>query len=123
MNLGDTARKRLHVLPIVAALLALFAASQASWAAAPPAAEASPLAPVTEADARTQNLKIPLVTKGFVAARPFVYAGGGDAKAGVNRVIRADGREERLTATASTRMDVGDRFVIETPGGGGYGRR
>ncbi|MFC3786057.1 spore germination cell wall hydrolase CwlJ-like protein [Sphingopyxis italica] len=39
------------------------------------------LAPVTEADARTQNLKIPLVTKGFVAARPFVYAGGGDAKA------------------------------------------
>ncbi len=49
MNLGDTARKRLHILPIVAALLALFAASQASWAAAPPAAEASPLAPVTEA--------------------------------------------------------------------------
>ena len=39
------------------------------------------LAPVTEADARTQNLKIPLVTKGFIAARPFVYAGGGDAKA------------------------------------------
>ena len=39
------------------------------------------LAPVTEADARTQNLKIPLVTKGFVAPRPFVYAGGGDAKA------------------------------------------
>ena len=54
---------------------------------------------------------------------PRGIEGGGDAKAGVNRVIRADGREERLTATASTRMDVGDRFVIETPGGGGYGRR
>ena len=39
------------------------------------------LAPVTEADARTQNAEIPLVTKGFVAPRPFVYAGGGDAKA------------------------------------------
>src|SRR3546814_15302395 len=39
------------------------------------------LAPVTEADARTQNAEIPLVTKGFVAARPFIYAGGGDAKA------------------------------------------
>ena len=49
MNLGDTARKRLHILPIVAALLALVAASQASWAAAPPAAEASPLVPATEA--------------------------------------------------------------------------
>src|SRR3546814_8532235 len=34
------------------------------------------LAPVTEADARTQNAKIQLVTKGFVTARPLVYAGG-----------------------------------------------
>ena len=39
------------------------------------------LAPVTEADARAQNAEVALVTKGFVAARPFVYAGGGDAKA------------------------------------------
>ena len=54
---------------------------------------------------------------------PRGIEGGGDAKAGVNRVIRADGREERLTATASSRMEAGDRFVIETPGGGGYGRR
>ena len=46
-----------------------------------PAAPPMELAPVTEADARTQNAKIPLVTKGFVAPRPFVYAGGGDAKA------------------------------------------
>lgn len=39
------------------------------------------LAPVTEDDARTQNAEVALITKGFVAARPFVYAGGGDAKA------------------------------------------
>jgi len=39
------------------------------------------LAPVTEADARAQNAEVALITKGFVAARPFVYAGGGDAKA------------------------------------------
>lgn len=38
------------------------------------------LAPVTEDDARAANARIALVTKGFVAARPFVYAGSGDAR-------------------------------------------
>jgi len=52
---------------------------------------------------------------------PRGLAGGGDAAAGVNRVVRADGTEERLGATASARMAVGDAFEIETPGGGGYG--
>jgi 5-oxoprolinase (ATP-hydrolysing) len=47
--------------------------------------------------------------------------GGGDAMAGVNRVVRADGREEILTATDAADMAGGDAFVIETPGGGGYG--
>ncbi len=53
---------------------------------APPAdvvPEAPPmvLAPVTEADARAQNAAIALVTRGFAAPRPFVYAGNGDARA------------------------------------------
>lgn len=38
------------------------------------------LAPVTEEDARAANARIALVTKGFVAARPFFYAGKGDAR-------------------------------------------
>ena len=38
------------------------------------------LAPVTESDARAQNAEVALITKGFVAARPFVYAGSGDAR-------------------------------------------
>jgi spore germination cell wall hydrolase CwlJ-like protein len=38
------------------------------------------LAPVTQDDARAANARIALVTKGFVAARPFVYAGSGDAR-------------------------------------------
>ena len=49
--------------------------------------------------------------------------GGGDAQPGVNKVVRADGSEEMLTATASAEMAAGDVFVIETPGGGGYGER
>jgi len=52
---------------------------------------------------------------------PRGIAGGGDAAPGVNKVVRADGREEKLSATASAEMGVGDMFVIETPGGGGYG--
>jgi 5-oxoprolinase (ATP-hydrolysing) len=52
---------------------------------------------------------------------PRGIEGGGDAAAGVNRVVRADGRIETLSATASAEMAAGDIFVIETPGGGGYG--
>jgi 5-oxoprolinase (ATP-hydrolysing) len=53
---------------------------------------------------------------------PKGVKGGGDAAAGVNRVVRADGSEELLSATASARMQAGDAFEIETPGGGGYGK-
>jgi 5-oxoprolinase (ATP-hydrolysing) len=52
---------------------------------------------------------------------PRGIEGGGDAVAGVNRVVRADGTVETLRATASAEMNAGDLFVIETPGGGGYG--
>lgn len=52
---------------------------------------------------------------------PSGIKGGGDAKPGRNWVERADGWIEELTATDSAEMQVGDRFVIETPGGGGYG--
>jgi 5-oxoprolinase (ATP-hydrolysing) len=52
---------------------------------------------------------------------PRGIEGGGDALAGVNRVVHADGSVETLSATASAEMAQGDTFVIETPGGGGYG--
>jgi 5-oxoprolinase (ATP-hydrolysing) len=47
--------------------------------------------------------------------------GGGDALPGRNWVERTDGSIEQLTATDSAEVGVGDRLVIETPGGGGYG--
>jgi 5-oxoprolinase (ATP-hydrolysing) len=52
---------------------------------------------------------------------PRGIEGGGDAKGGLNQVVRADGSVETLGATASAEMREGDMFVIETPGGGGYG--
>jgi 5-oxoprolinase (ATP-hydrolysing) len=54
---------------------------------------------------------------------PSGIAGGGDAKPGRNWVERCDGSVEMLSATAYADVEPGDRFVIETPGGGGYGRR
>ena len=48
--------------------------------------------------------------------------GGGDAQPGRNWVERTDGSVEMLTATDWADVDAGDQFVIETPGGGGFGR-
>ena len=52
---------------------------------------------------------------------PFGLAGGCAGAVGVNRVERADGSIEPLGATAEVEMGEGDVFVIETPGGGGFG--
>jgi 5-oxoprolinase (ATP-hydrolysing) len=52
---------------------------------------------------------------------PRGITGGGDAQPGRNWVERTDGSVEILTATESVDVARGDRFVIETPGGGGYG--
>lgn len=53
---------------------------------------------------------------------PFGADGGEPGKCGRNYVIRNDGREEDLGFVASTEMQAGEVFVIETPGGGGYGK-
>lgn len=52
---------------------------------------------------------------------PFGLAGGEDGEVGANYVLRADGCREELSATASVQVEAGDVFVIETPGGGGFG--
>ena len=51
----------------------------------------------------------------------FGMAGGAAGQPGLNRVERADGRTETLGHIGSVEMAPGDVFVIETPGGGGYG--
>jgi 5-oxoprolinase (ATP-hydrolysing) len=52
---------------------------------------------------------------------PFGLHGGSAGACGRNYVLRADGRVEELGATATVELAAGERFVIETPGGGGYG--
>ncbi|MEW5729367.1 MAG: hydantoinase B/oxoprolinase family protein [Pseudomonadota bacterium] len=53
---------------------------------------------------------------------PFGLNGGDDARPGRNAILRADGTVEELPGTAQAEMHPGDVFVIETPGGGGYGK-
>ncbi|TIX51139.1 hydantoinase B/oxoprolinase family protein [Alteraurantiacibacter aquimixticola] len=53
---------------------------------------------------------------------PFGLAGGSDGACGANRVIRCEGSEEDLPATASVKLEEGDVFELRTPGGGGYGK-
>ncbi len=51
----------------------------------------------------------------------FGMAGGQPGAPGVNRVLRGDGTVETLSHIGSAAMEPGDQFVIETPGGGGFG--
>ncbi len=52
---------------------------------------------------------------------PYGLAGGGSGAPGRNSVVRTDGRVEILHGADLAEMSVGDIFVIETPGGGGWG--
>ncbi len=65
------------------------------------------------------------MTAGILSNRrivpPFGLDGGAPGDVGRNRVERADGRVELLGSTATAAIKAGDLFVIETPGGGGYG--
>jgi N-methylhydantoinase B/oxoprolinase/acetone carboxylase alpha subunit len=54
---------------------------------------------------------------------PYGAQGGGPGAAGRNTLVRADGSVEHLPAKARLQLEPGDRLRIETPGGGGYGKR
>ena len=53
---------------------------------------------------------------------PYGMAGGLPAQVGRNRVERIDGSIEELGGADQAEMNPGDVFVIETPGGGGFGK-
>lgn len=52
---------------------------------------------------------------------PYGLAGGLPGKRGINTLI-SRGKAKSLGGKASFRVNRGDRVVIETPGGGGYGK-
>lgn len=52
---------------------------------------------------------------------PFGVAGGQAAQVGKNWIERANGTIEHFGATHTAQLDQDDVFVIQTPGGGGFG--
>ncbi|HWR25282.1 MAG TPA: hydantoinase B/oxoprolinase family protein [Methanosarcina sp.] len=54
---------------------------------------------------------------------PFGLKGGMPGKCGKNTLMRKEGSVIRIQGQAEIRLKNGDVFVIETPGGGGYGEK
>lgn len=53
---------------------------------------------------------------------PYGMKGGAPGKTGSQYIIRANGRREALAGVAGTAVAPGDRLVVHTPGGGGWGK-
>ena len=47
--------------------------------------------------------------------------GGNPGKMGEQSLVRTDGWREYISGSESREVQVGDRIVIKTPGGGGWG--
>jgi 5-oxoprolinase (ATP-hydrolysing) len=54
--------------------------------------------------------------------RPYGMHGGAPGKTGNQYVVRRDGRRVQLNGIDTIQLHPGDRVVIETPGGGGWGK-
>lgn len=53
---------------------------------------------------------------------PFGLKGGENGKPGCQKIIKKNGEEIRLDSIQNINLEAGDKFVIETPGGGGFGK-
>ena len=62
------------------------------------------------------------VLAGHRRVAPYGADGARDGAVGHNRKITTAGEVVEFPASAQTTVEPGDRFEIETPGGGGYGR-
>ena len=69
-----------------------------------------------------EDAELSLLTQHRIEA-PYGMAGGEPGARGRQRVVRADGETIELTSVDGCSMHAGDRLIVETPGGGGYGER
>ena len=55
--------------------------------------------------------------------KPYGLQGGSEGSTGEQTIIRQNGEIVKLSGIDSCRVFAGDRFIIKTPGGGGYGKK
>ena len=67
-----------------------------------------------------ENVELSVLTQHRRIA-PFGLQGGGDGKCGRQYLILKNGRKRFLNGIDGATLAAGDVFVIETPGGGGFG--
>jgi 5-oxoprolinase (ATP-hydrolysing) len=65
-------------------------------------------------------LELSILSQHRVSA-PYGMAGGSEGAVGRQVIIGADGARRQLEGIDGCEVDAGDRFLLETPGGGGYG--
>jgi len=65
-------------------------------------------------------MSLSLLTQHRVEA-PYGAAGGGPGQRGRQRLVRVEGEVLELASIAGCEVEAGDRLVLETPGGGGWG--
>jgi 5-oxoprolinase (ATP-hydrolysing) len=71
---------------------------------------------------RFQEVMTAAILSGHRAIAPFGLEGGDAGAIGRNAVERKDGTLEELGGNAEIQMHPGDISIVETPGGGGFGR-
>ncbi len=69
----------------------------------------------------TEDLDINILSQHRVEA-PYGLNGGRDGKVGRQFIIKLNNQKIPLRGTTSASVSKGDRLVIETPGGGGFGK-
>jgi 5-oxoprolinase (ATP-hydrolysing) len=67
------------------------------------------------------NLKVTLISQ-HRNVPPYGMAGGEDGQCGQQTLIKQDGTVEKLEGITSFEAKPHDRIIIETPGGGGWGK-
>jgi 5-oxoprolinase (ATP-hydrolysing) len=67
-----------------------------------------------------EPLELSILSQHRVSA-PFGMAGGGEGAVGRQVIHRGDGSRHELSGIDGCDVGPGDRLVLETPGGGGYG--
>ena len=68
-----------------------------------------------------EPMSLSLLTQHRVEA-PYGVDGGAPGATGRQRLVRASGEEVDLPSIAACEVEPGDRLILETPGGGGWGR-